>query len=84
MGTARDRGVHRRLLYCICMTTYKVILTRSDEGYAVSCPALPGCHSQGDTEAEALENIRDAIQGWLAVRDDLLEEGEVREVEVAV
>lgn len=63
--------------------TYKVVLIRSDEGYAVSCPALPGCHSQGDTEAEALENIRDAIAGWLAVNEDLLREGEIREVEVA-
>ncbi|MDD3581971.1 MAG: type II toxin-antitoxin system HicB family antitoxin [Desulfobacca sp.] len=33
----------------------------------VSCPALPGCHSQGDSEAEALENIKDAIWGCLEV-----------------
>jgi len=53
------------------LVTYKVVLIRSDEGYAVSCPALPGCHSQGDTEAEALDNIRDAISGWLAVAQSI-------------
>jgi predicted RNase H-like HicB family nuclease len=40
---------------------YKVILEESDEGFAVSVPGLPGCHSQGATEQEALENITDAI-----------------------
>jgi len=63
--------------------TYKVVLIHSEEGYAVSCPALPGCHSQGDTEAQALENIQDAIRGWLAVHDELFHGGDVREVEVA-
>ena len=40
---------------------YKVALKRTEEGYSVSCPALPGCWSQGETEAEALDNIRAAI-----------------------
>jgi len=44
---------------------YRVILVESDEGVAVSCPALKGCHSQGKTKEEALENIRDAIREWL-------------------
>jgi predicted RNase H-like HicB family nuclease len=44
---------------------YKVKLQKSDEGYAVWCPNLPGCWSQGNTEAEALENIKDAIQAYL-------------------
>ena len=39
----------------------RVILIESDEGFAVCCPALLGCWSQGDTEAEALEMITDAI-----------------------
>ena len=47
---------------------YKVVLHRSDEGYAVSVPGLPGCWSQGETEQEALANIADAIQEYLAVR----------------
>ncbi len=62
---------------------YKVLLQHSDEGYSVSCPGLPGCWSQGDTEDEALENIRDAIQEYLAAVDDLTRSGDVREVEVA-
>ena len=33
----------------------------------MSCPALPGCHSQGDTIEEALENIKDAIRGCMEV-----------------
>ena len=41
---------------------YKVLLQRSDEGFAVSVPGLPGCWSQGGTEQEALENIADAIR----------------------
>ena len=46
---------------------YKVVLQKSDEGYSVSCPGLPGCWSQGETEQEALANIRDAISEYLAV-----------------
>jgi predicted RNase H-like HicB family nuclease len=44
---------------------YRVVLIQSDEGFAVSCPALKGCHSQGATREEALENIREAIREWL-------------------
>jgi predicted RNase H-like HicB family nuclease len=44
---------------------YRVILVQSDEGYCVSCPALKGCHSQGRTKEEALDNIRIAIREWL-------------------
>lgn len=50
---------------------YKVLLHESEEGYCVSCPGLPGCWSQGETEEEALENIRDAIQEYLAAAEDL-------------
>jgi predicted RNase H-like HicB family nuclease len=61
---------------------YKVVPQRSDEGMAASVPGLPGCHSQGDTEAEALENIRSAIQEYLAVVEQQTQGCEVREVEV--
>ena len=44
---------------------YRVILVESEEGYAVSCPSLRGCHSQGATKEEALANIREAIREWL-------------------
>jgi len=42
---------------------FKVLLEPDEEagGYVVSCPALPGCYSQGDTIDEALENIKEAI-----------------------
>ena len=62
--------------------TYKVVLHRTDEGISVNVPALPGCWSEGDTEADALENIRDAIREYLAALDDQLVEAEVRELEV--
>lgn len=45
---------------------YRVVLVESEEGFAVSCPALRGCHSQGTTMEEALENIKAAIREWLA------------------
>jgi len=48
---------------------YEVKILKSEEGYAVWCPALPGCWSQGTTEEEALENIKDAIAEYLAVDD---------------
>ncbi len=56
---------------------YKVRLTKTDEGFSVSCPGLPGCWSQGQTEAEALANIQDAIREYLVVRDELMKEGVV-------
>ena len=61
---------------------YKIALFQTDEGFSVSVPGLPGCWSQGATEAEALANIRDAITESLAVRDELLRDAQVREVEV--
>ena len=49
---------------------FKVLLEPDEEagGYVVSCPALAGCYSQGDTVDEALENIKEAIQLCLEVR----------------
>lgn len=61
---------------------YKVVLERSEEGYSVSCPGLPGCWSQGSSEKEALENIQDAIREYLAAVEESLKSAEVREVEV--
>jgi predicted RNase H-like HicB family nuclease len=63
---------------------YKVALQRPEEGVSVSVPGLPGCWSQGATEHEALENIRDAIREYLAIADELVSGAEVREVDVAV
>lgn len=63
---------------------YKVALHRTEEGISVSVPALPGCWSEGDTEEEALENIRDAIRESLAALEDRVKGEEVREVEAGV
>jgi predicted RNase H-like HicB family nuclease len=49
---------------------YKVVLQESEEGFSVSCPALLGCWSQGDTVEEALENIREAINEYLEVLNE--------------
>lgn len=44
---------------------YEVVLFKTDEGYAITCPALPGCWSQGTTRDDALINIVDAISLYL-------------------
>jgi len=51
--------------------TYRVLLIETEEGFAVGCPSLPGCWSQGATRDEALENIRDAISEVLEVKRQL-------------
>ncbi|MCJ7578819.1 MAG: type II toxin-antitoxin system HicB family antitoxin [candidate division Zixibacteria bacterium] len=50
---------------------YKVNIKKTEEGYAVRCPGLPGCWSQGQTEKETLENIKDAIQAYLKTVEEL-------------
>lgn len=49
---------------------YPVVLIETEEGFAVSCPALPGCHSQGSTREDALAAIRDAISLWQEVAQE--------------
>lgn len=61
---------------------YPVALIRTEEGYSVSCPGLPGCWSQGATEEEALANIREAIREYLEVAKELVADAEWREVEI--
>jgi predicted RNase H-like HicB family nuclease len=61
---------------------YKVELIKSEEGYAVGCPDLPGCWSQGQTEDEALANIKDAIKDYIEVANEMKKLREVRYVEV--
>jgi antitoxin HicB len=67
---------------------FLVTLEHDEDGFVVaSCPALPGCHSQGKTKEEAIDNIREAISGYIA---SMRKHGEsipvtsVEEVEVAV
>lgn len=59
-------------------------MRKSDEGFSVSCPGLPGCWSEGKTEEEALENIREAIREYVEAARMLAKGDEMREVEVAV
>jgi predicted RNase H-like HicB family nuclease len=62
---------------------YKIALHKSEEGYSVSVPGLPGCWSQGSTEDEAIQNIQEAIREYVAARDELLVGAVIREVDVA-
>ncbi len=62
---------------------YKVNIKKTDEGYAVWVPGLPGCWSQGETEEEAIENIKDAIKTYLETVEELSKQEESRYVEVA-
>ncbi|MEK6777711.1 MAG: type II toxin-antitoxin system HicB family antitoxin [bacterium] len=69
------------------MSVYKVVLEPCDEGgYVISCPALPGCHSQGETKAEAMANIKEAIEGCLEVLNEQVQsdrdDAEILEVAV--
>jgi predicted RNase H-like HicB family nuclease len=61
---------------------YKVNIKETDDGFAVWVPGLPGCWSQGKTENEAIENIKDAIQGYLEAVEVLTNNKETRFVEV--
>ena len=76
---------------------FKVVLYESDEGVSVQCPGLPGCITQGDTVAEALEEIQIAIREFLealwgevnkGIAEDLAEYGDLKvsvdEVEVDI
>jgi len=68
---------------------FAITLEKDEDGFfVVSCPALPGCHSQGRTKEEAIDNIREAIQGYIASMrkhgEPILSITEVEEVEVAV
>ena len=49
---------------------YRVMIEKGEDfGYIVHCPAIPGCHSQGNTIEEAIENIKDAIKACLGTLD---------------
>ncbi|MBI2860487.1 MAG: type II toxin-antitoxin system HicB family antitoxin [Chloroflexi bacterium] len=61
---------------------YKVNIQETDEGFAVWVPGLPGCWSQGKTEQEALENIKDAIQAYLETVEELSKDKKSSYVEV--
>ncbi len=65
----------------------KIIVHEAEEGgYWAEVPALPGCASQGETVKELLENIKEAIQGYLESREEeqkgKLNEGQIIEIAV--
>lgn len=48
----------------------RVTLESGEDGWVIAeCPSLPGCVSQGRSEDEALENIKEAIRGWMAAEE---------------
>jgi predicted RNase H-like HicB family nuclease len=63
---------------------YRIRLIQSEEGWAVICPSLPGCHSQGDTREEAVENIKSAIREWLQIEAEEAGVSKVEEDLVAI
>ena len=66
---------------------YKIVIEKGEDfGYIAHCPAIIGCHSQGDTIEEAIENIKDAIRGCLSALDDGLisERKELASIEITV
>lgn len=66
---------------------FLVVVERDEDGmYIVECPSVPGCVSQGKTEEEAIENVKEAIKACLEVR---AEQGmpltiNVKEIEIAI
>lgn len=59
------------ILFSVKEVLLKIVLEESDEGgYTVYVPSLPGCISEGETEEEAMENIREAIELYLEPTED--------------
>jgi predicted RNase H-like HicB family nuclease len=54
----------------------KILTYEAEErGYWAKVPAIPGCVSQGETLEEVKKNIAEALQGCLAVAEDIADEG---------
>ena len=62
--------------------TLPIVIEADADGFFVSCPALQGCYSQGDTYEEAIENIKDAIKLHLVNR--LADGEEIPQVSVSL
>lgn len=69
----KKKGIHMK---------YKVNLLKNAEGFSVWVPGLPGCWSQGKTEEEALDNIKDAIKAYLRTAEELTKGRISRYVEI--
>ena len=56
----------------------KVIIHKAEEGgYWAEVPALEGCFSQGETTEELVQNIYDAVEGWLRVQQERMSKGKI-------
>ena len=73
-----ENGMYGRLQ----IMRYSVVINKTEYGFDVHCPALPGCHSQGDTFEEAIENIKDAIKTYLKMIEEETKGSTVYQVEV--
>lgn len=62
---------------------YLLTIHKSKYGYDIHVPSLPGCHSQGSTEKEAMENIQDAIFTYLDMDRREAKNTKIKEVEIA-
>jgi predicted RNase H-like HicB family nuclease len=62
--------------------TLSIVIEEDSDGYFVSCPALQGCYSQGDTYEEAVANIKDAIR--LHIEDRLADGEEIPQTTVSL
>ncbi|MGC2527499.1 MAG: type II toxin-antitoxin system HicB family antitoxin [Candidatus Acidiferrum sp.] len=62
--------------------TLPIVIEGDADGYFVSCPALQGCYSQGDTYEEAVESIKDAVR--LHIEDRIADGEEIPEVSVSL
>ena len=76
-----DRLGHKAYA-CSVKRKFHVTLLEHDQGVSVSCPELPGYHSQGANVEQALVNIEDAIRGYIELYGEPETQCEIREMEV--
>lgn len=62
---------------------YIIAIRKTKYGYDTYVPALPGCHSQGDTEREAITNTRDAVLTYLEMERKEFKNTRFKEIQVA-
>ena len=63
---------------------FLIKIHESEYGFNISCPTLKGCHSQGETKEEAIENIKDAIHNYLEVLSEINKGEKLEKIEVAI
>lgn len=89
LQSTNGRGPAQSTITVESAKKFAITLEKDEDGFIVaSCPALPGCHSQGRTEEAAVANIGEAIRGYIASMrrhgEPVPEIKEVREIEVLV